>query len=104
MENEIIKFIEDFKSRGSGLEEVFLDGYCYYFAVILKERFNFLTIIYDPIKSHFITKFQDRYYDITGEITHNLDISNLIRWDLYNDTIHRERIERDIILKREVEG
>lgn len=63
------KFIENFK-KGFNKEEVeniFLNGNCYHFALILKQMFKG-EIIYDPHEFHFSTKIKGKYYDITGEI------------------------------------
>lgn len=66
--NEILKFIEKFKFKyKEELVEVFTTGNCYYFAIILKERFNG-EIYYMPIINHFICKIENKYYDITGEV------------------------------------
>jgi len=75
----VIKFIIDFRSYEYGyphsiLEDVFLSGYCYYFALILQSRFGG-EILYDPVEGHFVTAIYDTYhneyrlYDIRGEVT-----------------------------------
>ena len=74
----IIKFIDNFKSYDSSnvLENTFLGGYCYYFAVILKERFKG-DILYDPIEGHFLFYHKNELYDIRGCVTSIYDIHNL---------------------------
>lgn len=69
-DNDIIRFINDFTSYESNsvLYNTFMNGYCYYFAVILKERFGGI-ILYDPIDGHFVTKIDGSIYDITGDVT-----------------------------------
>lgn len=66
----ILYFIDDFKSynKNNVLEDTFTKGYCYYFALILKDRFDG-SIYYDPKIGHFITKIGRDYYDITGCVT-----------------------------------
>jgi len=80
---EVIDFIKHFK----GSEDVFLHGCCYWFAWILKERFNevgyIVDIFHDPIEGHFIARFIEhpdplepadqtvpvRFFDIRGDVT-----------------------------------
>lgn len=54
---EVLDFISHFK----GAEDTFLHGCCYWFAWILKERFDghdyYVTIFHDPIEGHFIARF-----------------------------------------------
>ena len=44
-----------------------LDGNCYFFAVILCSRFPFLDIYYAPIEGHFVAGYNGRFYDWRGE-------------------------------------
>lgn len=93
---EILEFINKFKFKyKKELEYIFTSGNCYYFAVILKERFNG-EIYYLPIENHFICKIDNNYYDITGKAKMNekpYKWSEFIKEDekLYN------RIVRDCI-------
>lgn len=68
------KFIENFKKGFDSdyLEDVFLNGNCYHFALILKEMYDG-DIIYDPHENHFVTKIEDMYYDITGKVHQPMD-------------------------------
>lgn len=70
MNNKVILFINKFKQHehDNVLIDTFTLGYCYYFAVILKERFTG-TILYDWLEGHFITEINNRLYDITGDVT-----------------------------------
>lgn len=68
------KFIDNFK-RGFDreyLEDVFLNGNCYHFALIIKEMYDG-DIVYDPHETHFLTKINDRFYDIRGEVEEPMD-------------------------------
>ena len=60
-------FINDFKKyeKEDVLNKTFTQGYCYYFALILKDRFDG-SIYFDSNVGHFITKIGRDYYDITG--------------------------------------
>ncbi len=63
--------IVDFILRRWKVDCDWLNGNCYYFALILRERFNFLSIYYLPIQGHFVAGAQNTYFDWTGEVTLN---------------------------------
>lgn len=71
------KFISNFKKGFDEkyLEEVFTNGNCYHFALILKSMYGG-KILYDPHMSHFLIKIDGKYYDITGVIKEPLDTYN----------------------------
>lgn len=101
MEQEILKFINDFKNCGGNpeaIEVVFTSGYCYWFAHILAHRFPNSEIMYDEVANHFGTKINDKIFDITGDIT--TDYS----WIPFSELIERDellykRLKRDCIFK-----
>ena len=63
---EVVKFIENFKKlHKKELEEVFTCGNCYWFALILKERFHG-TLYYLPVENHFLCRIYKKFYDIKG--------------------------------------
>ena len=75
--DEVVNFIRHFK----GSEDVFLHGCCYWFALILHERFG-LEIVYEPIEGHFLAtkmfveynndgsaSYRYRRYDIRGDVS-----------------------------------
>lgn len=72
------------------------NGNCYYFALILSNRFNGV-IYYDVIDGHFICKIDNNYYDYFGIV----DINNriLIEWNKFQeyDSLQYERIIKDVI-------
>lgn len=63
MEQEVLAFIDEFKSA----TKLFMEGKCYWFAVILKERFSG-QLYYDPIWNHWACLINDKLYDVTGII------------------------------------
>lgn len=63
---EIVDFI---KRRFYNNDANWLYGNCYWFAKILKERFNELDIYYEPVRGHFLAGIDDNYYDWTGLVT-----------------------------------
>lgn len=71
-------------------KENWLTGNCYYFALILADRFSG-TIYYDKENIHFIVNIQDTYYDWTGIIKPN--INNLYNWNhlkLENESMYNK--------------
>ena len=91
------EFIERFNS--SDIKSNFLDGYCYYFAVMLKIRFSEGSIYYLPIENHFVFGLNNKFYDVTGEV--NVAGKVIYLWSEYikMDKVHSKRIIRDCILK-----
>lgn len=70
-------------------------GNCYYFALILADRFNG-DIYYDVINGHFITKIQDNFYDWSGIVDANNCLIEWNKMDQY-DSLVKQRIIRDCI-------
>lgn len=92
--NEVETFIKKFKfSHIKELEHIFMNGNCYYFAIILKERFNG-EIYYLPIQNHFICKIENEYYDIMGKA--KMD-EHPYQWSKYPDPKEKKRIIRDCV-------
>ena len=60
--DEVIEFIH----RRFPVDCKWLNGNCYYFALILSDRFDG-EIYYQPKDNHFISKIDDRYFDYSGE-------------------------------------
>lgn len=68
---KVLSFINDFKKINKDvIEELFSNGYCYWFANILANRFDG-EIYYLPIMNHFITKIANDFYDIKGIANYN---------------------------------
>lgn len=68
---EVCEFIERFKCFDTGeVTQTFLNGYCYWFALILHDRFPNSEIMYYAVGKHFACKIKNRLFDITGDITH----------------------------------
>ena len=98
--NEVERFIFKFKHlHPIAAENMFMFGDCYYFSIILKERFKDATIKYLMIDNHFITEINGRMYDIRGDVTDIIDTKQLINWDDMNefDELLYKRIIRDCI-------
>lgn len=103
MKNEVIEFIEQFAQGNPILIEKFTQGYCYYFAVMLKARFPGGKIFYHPIQGHFYTEIEGLLYDIRGgkKYAEVGDWQTLIAWDTFKeyDLLLYNRIVRDCVLK-----
>ena len=70
---------------------------CYYFSVILKDRFPGGDIYYDVINGHFSYEYNGIHYDHTGAF---IPDGYLVRWDDFDeyDSIQKARIVRDCIM------
>jgi len=91
--NEVLNFIQKrFKSDCN-----WINGNCYYFSIILKDRFPEGKIYYDVICGHFVFKYHDEFYDWTGIIKPN---GYLVEWDKFDeyDCLQKKIIVRDCIL------
>ena len=88
-DNPITEFIQ----RRFKTDNQWLKGNCYYFAVILKDRFPDGVIWYDVIYGHFCFQYGDKYYDWSGEIKPK---GVLIQWDVFDeyDSTQKQRIIR----------
>ena len=101
---EVLDFIHQFAVFGTDVRDCFSNGMCYWFAHILKTRFQSLDadIMYAPITNHIFCRIMNRYYDISGEYT---PTEAIYFWEYYGryDKLERDRIERDCIRKERIE-
>lgn len=97
----IEQFINNFRIQNK-VETVdsFMNGNCYYFALILKNLYPHGTIEYDTLDGHFIYHYLGKYYDVYGCHTYN-NVKNIVNWETYSnyDINHYIRILRDCIYK-----
>lgn len=102
-QHDVENFINNFKSTyKEEIEDLFSNGYCYYFAKILDDRFyQGGSIMYIPIHNHFCYCIYGTLYDIKGAITDESIIKLAEPWDQYkkHDPLESKRIYRDCILK-----
>jgi len=80
MNNTILEFIQ---RRFGDTDAHWQDGNCYYFSLILKDRFPSGRIWYDPIDNHFVFRYRGNYYDSKGLDT--VVRRCLIPWDKYRE-------------------
>ena len=95
--------IEEFIKRRFPKDCDWLNGNCYFFAVILHDRFADYDdgfIVYEPIDGHFMFKYGGKYYDWSGvrELTQEQKEA-IIYWVEYRrmDEAHYSHIVRDCI-------
>ena len=76
---KIKNFIENFKKGFSEeyLEEVFTQGNCFHFALMLKAVYEEGIIYYAQHEQHFVFEYLGEFYDITGEIEEPMDAVSL---------------------------
>ena len=86
MEEEILDFIQ---RRFGQTDANWLNGNCYYFALILCKRFPWLKVYYEPVRGHFLAGTPSRYFDWTGRVR-----------DLDSLPILLEEIERKVRERR----
>lgn len=69
---------------------------CWFFSLILHNRFPESSVWYDVIDGHFVTLIDGKYYDWTGEIRPD---GYLVEWEHFDkyDPLVKQRIIRDCI-------
>ena len=95
---DVIEFIKRRFSADAG----WLNGNCFYFALILRERFPHGLIYYDTVDGHFLFSMWQKkkkfYFDQSGIVKPNED--NLVLWNNFEryDPERYKAIIRDCIL------
>lgn len=89
------KEIKDFIARRFPVDCDWLTGNCYYFALILSNRFS-LDIYYLPVEGHFVVGDGKNYYDWRGCVNSLIEEKPMTLNDIYyEDPAHYIRIMRD---------
>lgn len=87
-ENEILEFITRRFPQAKNSDSNWLNGNCYYFSLILKDRFSSHKpeIYYDVINGHFLTLIKDTLYDASGIAykLSNYEMSQLSKTQLWH--------------------
>lgn len=82
--NKIETFINNMKSKyPKELEDVFYNGYCYWFALILANRFKG-SIWFNPEIIHFAANIDNNLYDINGLISNQKEWINWTDFQINN--------------------
>lgn len=104
-EDLVLDFIKQFRDLGA--KNCFSNGMCYWFASILRMRFNgeHCHMMYDEIENHFGCEINGKVYDITGDVTSQYDWTpwyNIEMRDrlLYNRILRdcRDKIPADVLV------
>lgn len=87
----------DFIHRRFQIDCNWLNGNCYYFSLILKDRFPRGSIFYNVTNGHFIFFYDGNYYDWTGIVATD---EYLVSWDDFDeyDSLQKKRIVRDCLM------
>lgn len=91
----ISEFLEGMRNEGT--VKVFAEGYCYWLAWILRERFGG-ELMYNPVLGHFCCRVDGVMWDIGGEIE---DDGKWQEWWLYemNEPLDAGRVRKACIMK-----
>ncbi len=97
---EIEDFIDTFRVFGKSVRKCFTEGNCYWFAIILHERFPNGYIMLNPIVNHFAYKLNDKLYDITGCCDKTYE-GEWVDWNYYqlSEPQHSKRIKNYCMYK-----
>ncbi len=91
-----VKILEFIKRRFPENNGNWNEGNCFWFALILKTRFDKGEIWYEPIRGHFIFKFGVYFYDWTG--IYKEDTSKAFKFERENDELLYDRLIRNCVL------
>lgn len=120
MDDDVLSFIKQRFPNARNSDANWLTGNCYYFSVILRDRFAIKspTIYYDVIHGHFLTQIDDKLYDASGiayklsaketdkinhsQLWHPIELDYdivIVNWQYFSkyDSKQYERINRDCI-------
>ena len=70
--NKVEEFIAAVRDFFVGSQQVYTEGSCYHFYLILKKVFSEAEPYFD--EDHVITKIDSKFYDITGEVRGDLTL------------------------------
>lgn len=79
----ILEFISLFQSESN--KKLFTETACYYFAMIILERYPTAELVYNPDRVHFAAKIFDGVYDITGLVEDGEDYINWYQYSITHD-------------------
>lgn len=80
--DKVERFISVVRDSFVGSQQVYTRGSCYHFYLILKEVFPNAEPYYDA--DHIVTKIDDKFYDITGEVRGDLNFEKYERVPSYS--------------------
>lgn len=68
---DMLRFINALHQTDRYIEMIYMNGACYQFHLLLKTFFPESKPYISKEKDHVITKYEGKYYDITGEVSGN---------------------------------
>ena len=91
-EDDVLQFIH----RRFPEDSNWLNGNCYFFALILLDRFPIGKILYDVIDGHFVCEIDGRKYDWSGIVDESGE-HNWIEWEKFYeyDPLQYQRVVKD---------
>lgn len=89
---EIIDYIKEFSKYGKQVKECFSLNNCYWFAIILKEKFDG-DIMFNEMENHFSCRVNKKLYDITG-CCDNLYYNSWEKWENYKIGISASKLNK----------
>ena len=94
-EQEVLEFIK----KRFPVDCNWKTGNCYFFAIILKNRFPEGIIMYDVIDGHFVTQIDNKKYDWSGVVP-ECENHYYVEWDKFDeyDPLQKESIIKGCIL------
>lgn len=88
--SDMLSFLSALRNTDHYIEMIYLNGACYQLHILLKEYFNCEPLI-NPEKNHVVTKFKDKFFDITGEVKgeylpmSNEDVEKAKQWSFHRN-------------------
>lgn len=79
--DRVESFISKVRDSFIGSQQVYTEGSCYHFYLILKEVFPEAEPWFD--EDHILTKIGDKFYDITGEVRRDISLNKYDRIPSY---------------------
>lgn len=64
--NKVVRFLNAIRRSHPDMVELYTQGQCYNFHLILREVFPDAVAWYDPVEGHVYSKIGDCWYDIRG--------------------------------------
>ena len=90
----MLLFINALRQTDRYIEMIYMNGACYQFHLLLKTFFPESEAFISKEKDHVITKYNRRYYDITGEVSGNWytpitesEIDRASAWSFYKTKV-----------------
>lgn len=62
------EFIEELRNTDIYIQHIYTEGGCYKFHMLLSKMYNNCIPYISEQKNHIITRYKNKYYDITGEV------------------------------------